>query len=122
MSKAAKFSKSVESKWISHYLTTSYLFNKSASYLALLDSLILCYIIENSSEDEEKLTLDSLYESTVNPDASLDFQRNISSNFLSLNQNPINLILRIPVQTLVELLKFRYFIMLTSTVGCLGTF
>eukprot|EP00375_Theileria_parva_P002274 XP_764952.1 hypothetical protein [Theileria parva strain Muguga] len=122
LSKAAKFSKSVESKWISHYLTTSYLFNKSASYLALLDSLILCYIIENSSEDEEKLTLDSLYESTVNPDASLDFQRNISSNFLSLNQNPINLILRIPVQTLVELLKFRYFIMLTSTVGCLGTF
>ncbi|XP_952330.1 uncharacterized protein TA12895 [Theileria annulata] len=102
-----KFSKSVESKWISHYLTTAYLFNKTTCYLALLDSLIMHYIIENTDENEDLLTLESLYESTFNQDKSLDFQRSISYNFLSLNQNPINLILRTPVQTLVQLFKFR---------------
>nr|PVC51107.1 hypothetical protein MACL_00001723 [Theileria orientalis] len=98
----------IEWKWISDYLRVSYLYNKSVCYLAVLDSLITCFIAESSGETA-KLSLNDIYLSTYDADTSLNHQRELSSNFLSLNQNPLNLVLRVPVNVLVQLFKFRLF-------------
>ncbi|UKJ90364.2 hypothetical protein MACJ_001297 [Theileria orientalis] len=106
--KNKNISHKIELKWISDYLRVSYLYNKTICYLAVLDSLITCFIAENSAYTE-KLTLNDIYLSTYDPGPSLNHQRELSSNFLSLNQNPLNLALRVPVNALVQLFKFRLF-------------
>ncbi|UKK02102.2 hypothetical protein MACK_001456 [Theileria orientalis] len=98
----------IEWKWISDYLRVSYLYNKSICYLAVLDSLITRFIADNSG-NAEKLTLNDIYLSTYDPDPSLNNQRELSSNFLSLNQNPLNIALRVPVNVLLQLFNFRLF-------------
>ncbi|AFZ79280.1 hypothetical protein BEWA_021280 [Theileria equi strain WA] len=118
----------IEWKWFSQSIRTMYSSNETVLYLSIMDFLVYYYFMgyeKDLNNQESNLTRKNLgiyafLNTNEKSDDKIETQRIISSNFVALHQNPINLLLRIPHYILFQLFKFRLFgnliILMSSTL------